>query len=93
MKRYTLTIEAIASGLGKEYVIVPRADDTGAWCHAPDVDAAYRELLKIKTAARRFVEQYDASFCWVENGGEEVSIAFDELIEALTKAPKEDSHE
>jgi len=48
------------------------------------------ELAKIKQLARRFVEQYDAAYCWIENGGEEVSIALDELTESFHKVPKEE---
>jgi len=48
------------------------------------------ELSKIKQLARRFVEQYDAAYCWIENGGEEVSIALDELTESFHKVPKEE---
>jgi hypothetical protein len=42
-----------------------------------------QQLLRVKEAAQRFVDAYDANLCWIENGDEDVSVYLDELTVTL----------
>ena len=48
-------------------------------------NAREQRLLRIKELAQKFVAEYNRGHCWIENGGEEVSVTLDDLTAALRK--------